>query len=217
MKKLLFLLCPLFFFSCASFRVPVPGETVAKRSNIFAEYMNIADAYNDLGKYDKAVTYYKLAKKSRGLRWTANYKLAHAYAMNKDWNEAQKLYLVLYKRDKQNVSIQMSLAYIYAMNGKLSSAENIYSMLVEKNPENADVLVNYINVLFAMEKYTDAEQNLAVLKEKFKDNTNISAFEKKLEEVTSGGDDETVPEVQSESEQTESLETPEKLESTENK
>ncbi len=194
MKKLLFFLFPFIFSSCASFRVPVPGETVAKKNNIFAEYMNIADAYNDLGKYDKAITYYNLAKANKTLRWSANYKLAHTYAMNKNWEEAQKLYLELYKRDPENSSIQMSVAYIYAMNGKLSSAENIYVSLVEKNPENADILVNYINVLFAMEKYSEVEKNLAVLKEKFKDNTNISLFEKKLEEINSSADSENEPE-----------------------
>lgn len=201
MKKILFLLFPLLFFSCASFHVPVPGETVTKKNNIFAEYMNIADAYNDLGKYDKAIIYYRMAKSNKALRWSANYKLAHAYAMNKNWDEALKLYLELYKRDPENTSIQMSVAYIYAMNGKLSSAENIYVSLVEKNPENADVLVNYINVLFAMEKYDDVEKNLAVLKEKFKDNANISSFEKKLEEVNSADDvieDEAEPAAESE-------------------
>ena len=209
MKKLLFFLFPLIFSSCASFRVPVPGETVAKKNNIFAEYMNIADAYNDLGKYDKAITYYNLAKANKTLRWSANYKLAHTYAMNKNWEEAQKLYLELYKRDPENSSIQMSVAYIYAMNGKLSSAENIYVSLVEKNPENADILVNYINVLFAMEKYSEVEKNLAVLKEKFKDNSNISLFEKKLEEIKSSADSENEPETTGDENQTETSETSE--------
>lgn len=211
MKKILLLLFPLLFFSCASFHVPVPGETVTKKNNIFAEYMNIADAYNDLGKYDKAIIYYKMAKSNKTLRWSANYKLAHAYAMNKNWDEALKLYLELYKRDPENTSIQMSVAYIYAMNGKLSSAENIYASLVEKNPENVDVLVNYINVLFAMEKYDDVEKNLAALKEKFKDNTNISSFEKKLEEINSA-DDETDNESDAavETEQSPESENPEK-------
>lgn len=209
MKKLLLCLFPLIFSSCASFRVPVPGETVAKKNNIFAEYMNIADAYNDLGKYDKAITYYNLAKANKTLRWSANYKLAHTYAMNKNWEEAQKLYLELYKRDPENSSIQMSVAYIYAMNGKLSSAENIYVSLVEKNPENADILVNYINVLFAMEKYSEVEKNLAVLKEKFKDNTNISLFEKKLEEIKLSADSENEPESTGDEKQNESSETSE--------
>lgn len=191
MKKNLISLLPVIFVSCASFRVPVPGETAVRKNNIFVEYMNIADSYNDLGKYDKAITYYKMAKSNRKLKWTANYKLARAYAMNKNWEEAQKLYLELYRRDPENISIQMSIAYIYAMNGKLPSAETIYSSLVKNNPENADVLVNYINVLFAMERYEEAEANLSVLKEKFQDNTNISSFEKKLEEIKSGDTEET--------------------------
>ena len=96
MKKNLIFLLPVIFVSCASFRVPVPGETAVRKNNIFVEYMNIADSYNDLGKYDKAITYYKMAKSNRKLKWTANYKLARAYAMNKNWEEAQKLYLELY-------------------------------------------------------------------------------------------------------------------------
>lgn len=184
MKKIFLFLSSLAFFSCSSLRFSVLGESASKKSNIFAEYMNIADAYSDLGKYDKAINYYTLAMSNKNLRWTSKYKLAYSYAMNKNWEQAEKIYYELYRRDRENLSIKMSLAYVYAMNGKISSANVIYSSLYEKNPENADILVNYINILIAMENYTEAQDKLNILKEKFSDNSNISTFEKKLEELT---------------------------------
>ncbi len=184
MKKFLFIIfSSFFFFSCASVHVPIPGETEVKKNNIYVEYMNIADAYNDLGKYDKAITYYSYAMKNKSLYWTAFYKLGRSYALNKNWQEAEKVYLKLLKRDSENVSLKMSLAYIYAMNGNLKGSEQLYEELNKNNPDNSDILVNYINVLFAEENYEKAKEKTNELKEKFKDNKNIETFEKKLEEL----------------------------------
>lgn len=172
------------FLSCStSVHLPVPGESATVNRSLSIEYMTIADAYNDLGKYDKACEYYMLAMKNKNLYWSAYYKLGRCYAMSKKWTEARKVYQKILKRDKDNLNIQISLAYIYAMEGRLEASENIYEYLVRENPDNPDTLVNYIDVLFASEKYDDAEKKLAELKEKFSDNKNIEAFDKKLAEV----------------------------------
>lgn len=173
----------MLFFSCTSVHVPIPGETEVKKNNIYVEYMNIADAYNDLEKYDKAILYYNYAMKNKSLRWSAYYKLGRAYAMNKDWSNAQNVYEHLLKRDSENTSLKMSLAYIYAMSGNLDDSGELYRTLYSENPDNSDILVNYINVLFAQENYGQVRAKLAELKEKFKDNASISSFEKKLEEI----------------------------------
>lgn len=185
MKRILFFIfaSTLLFFSCASVHVPIPGETEVKKNNIYVEYMNIADAYNELGKYDKSIVYYNYAMKNKSLRWSAYYKLGRSYAMNKDWLSAQKVYEHLLKRDSENTSLKMSLAYIYAMSGNLDDSEELYRTLYSENPDNSDILVNYINVLFAQNKYDQVRLKLAELKEKFKDNASISSFENKLEEI----------------------------------
>lgn len=182
MKKSLIAVSGILFslVSCASVRVPVPGEAQIKKNNIYIEYMAIADAYNDLAKYDKAITYYQLAAKNRDLYWTALYKTGRAYAMNKNWAESKKIYQKLLERDADNTVLKMSLAYICAMDGDFEDSEKIYSELWEASKDNQDVLVNYINVLFAREKTEEAASLVAVLKEKFKDNSNIPTFEKKL-------------------------------------
>ena len=51
----------LLFSSCATNHLPVPGESAAVKKTVSIEYMAIADAYNDLAKYDKAAQYYLLA------------------------------------------------------------------------------------------------------------------------------------------------------------
>lgn len=174
----------ILFFSCAtSPHLPVPGEGAAVKKSLSLEYLSIADAYNELAKYDKAAQYYLLAMKNKKVYWSAYYKLGRCYAMSKNWTEARKVYSSLLKRDPDNVSIRMSLAYIYAMEGNLKSAEAIYELLCKENPDNADILVNYIDVLIASEKYETAELKLSEMKEKFSDNKTISVFEKKLEEL----------------------------------
>lgn len=174
----------VIFFSCAtSVHLPVPGEGAAVKKSLSIEYMSIADAYNELAKYDKAAQYYLLAMKNKKLYWSAYYKLGRCYAMSKNWTEARKVYSALLKRDPDNVSVRMSLAYIYAMEGNLKSAEAIYELLYKENPDNSDVLINYIDVLIASEKYEAAEQSLSEMKEKFSDNKTISVFEKKLQEL----------------------------------
>lgn len=167
--------------SCATAaRVPVPGEADTVRTNIYTEYLAIADAYNDLAKYDKAVQYYQYAMKSRKLYWGAYYKLGRAYALSKNWDEAEKIYKRLLRRDPENLNIRLSLAYITAMAGDLKRAEEMYGALCEENPQNADVLVNYVNILITAGKLDEAEEKLAALKEQFADNKNIEDFEKRI-------------------------------------
>lgn len=185
--SLLSLLVSIFFsfslVSCAtSVHMPVPGENSARKNSIYNEYMSIADAYSDLGKYDKASLFYEQAMKNKKLYWTASYKLARSYAMNKQYEKSISVYKNLIKRDPDNISLKMSYAYVLSMSGELEKACQEYKILVEKNPENQDLLSNYIIILFAMEDYENAEEKLNVLKDLFKENKNIASFEKKLEE-----------------------------------
>ena len=52
------LLLVISTISCSSskFEIPIPGKNDTVISNIYIEYMNIADTYFDLKKYDKAET-----------------------------------------------------------------------------------------------------------------------------------------------------------------
>ena len=178
------LLAALTFFSCRTqAHLPLPGENTVIKNNLAAEYLSIADEYFSLAKYEKAEDYYKRAMKNKKLYWSAYYKLGRTSAMAKKWREARKIYLVLLKRDPENLNIRLSLAYITAMDGKFQAAEAVYAYLWKYNADNPDVIVNYISVLLAQEKIEDAEFRLGELKEKFKDNANIQSFEKKIEDL----------------------------------
>lgn len=177
------LLFSTLFFSCASSaHVVIPGEGEVIKNNIASEYMTIADSYNELGKYDKAISYYQLAMKNKNLYWSCYYKLGRCYAMNKNWTEARKVYNRLYKRDKENLNLKLSHAYIYAMEGKFKTSQDIYGLLIKENPSNVEILVNYIDVLIADKKYDEAYYNVLKLKENFSDNTSIAEFEKKIKQ-----------------------------------
>ena len=114
--------------SCSSNKiaVPIPGESESVQKNIYIEYMNLADAYMSLEKYDKAETYYKAAMGNKDIYWTAYYKLATCYVYQSKWADAQTVYETLLKRDSENNSVKASLAYIYAMNGRTEKACSAY-------------------------------------------------------------------------------------------
>ncbi len=184
MKKIfLFCFVLIFFFSCKSSQVIIPGYVAEQKKSIFVEFLTIADAYFDLEKYDKAIDYYKMAMSSKALKWESYYKLGRAYAFSKNWSEAKTVYETLLLRDKDNVDLKISLAYIYAMSGELEKAEKYYEELSKQNPDNAEVLSNYINIVLAQENVEKSEELILLLKEKFSDNKNITTFETKLSEL----------------------------------
>ena len=60
-------ICVFSFSACQTMpSVPIPGETETKTNNIYIEYMNIADSYMDLNKYDKAMVEDYIAKEDIG-------------------------------------------------------------------------------------------------------------------------------------------------------
>lgn len=176
-----------FFSSCSSNKiaVPIPGQGDAVQKNIYIEYLNIADTYFSLEKYDKAESYYKTAMGNKEIYWTAYYKLAKCYVYESKWGEAQTVYEEMLKRDPQNNTIKSSIAYIYAMNGNTDKACTMYEELIDNNPDVSEYLENYICVLLACEKREEAEIQLNILKEKFPQSKRVEEFSKLFEEPTS--------------------------------
>jgi tetratricopeptide (TPR) repeat protein len=162
--------------------IPVPSETRILRKNLATEYYSIAEAYFDLKKYDKAADYYKLAMKDPALRTAAYYKLGRAYALGKQWDDAEKIFRTLLKRDPENLNISISIAYITAMKGDIEKALFMYRNLIEKKPDDGDLLENYIALLITDGRLELAEQQLFILKTKFPDNASIDTLQKKIYE-----------------------------------
>ena len=102
--------------------------------NLSAEYFNIAENYLSQKNYSKAIENYKLSlrsAKNENLNQT-KYQLARAYALNKDYAEAEDIFYDLYQQEKDNTILAESLAYCYGKNGKLQDSINIYKELYEK-------------------------------------------------------------------------------------
>lgn len=162
----------------------VPGELRAREENIAKEYLSIAQSYEDIQNYTKALEYYTLVwEKSAKADNAVYYKMGRCYALLKDWQHASDVYKHLLETDKDNTNIKMSLAYIYAMSGDVEQAIQIYGSLATENVAQADVLKNYISVLFVAEKYAEAKETFLILKENFPDEAELSTIEAKIEEA----------------------------------
>ena len=180
--------------SCSSNKLsfPIPGQNTAVITNIYVEYLNIADIYFGLEKYDKAESYYKAAMGNKDIYWNAYYKLAKCYAYQSKWPDAQTAYEKMLKRDPDNISLKSSIAYIYAMNGNTDKAIDMYKALIEESPDQVELLENYICVLIAADKNEEGEEQFNILKEKFPESSRLEELEKqfKKEEEKLEGDNQ---------------------------
>ena len=194
MNRILSFFLFVILFSLASCRTSsdfnfyLPNEKNVIATNIACEYYNIAKAYSELKKYDKAIEYYKLAMRDKNLKAGAYYQLGRMYALSGNWNEAEKVFLNLLKRDSENLAIKKSLAYIFALNGKTEKSLEMYSRLFQDNPDDSEILVNYIAVLLSDNRIEEAQAQLLLLKQRFPDNSSI---EKLQEKIFSGAGKET--------------------------
>jgi tetratricopeptide (TPR) repeat protein len=93
------------FLSCKTTDI-IPGSNRIKIQNIYNEYLNIANVYYELEKFDKAIEYYTLAMDSKELYWACYYKLAQCYALTSKWTQSEEYYVVLQERDPTNSSIK---------------------------------------------------------------------------------------------------------------
>ena len=179
--------------SCSSFGgMSVPGESDVIIRNIVTEYMNIAKAYDDLKKYDRAVEYYHMAIRvdvNGTLGNSAHYRIAHCYAMARDWKNARKVYAELLKSDADNTNVKISIAYLDAMSGDLETACSEYSELCRENPTDAALLKNYISVLVAAKRVDESQEAFALLNEKFPDDTSLKEIKTAVDALKSSSED----------------------------
>lgn len=89
-----------------------PGEM--KVNNIGVSYLQIADAYNDMGQFEKTLEYCKYAEtylnKDDGIAFLYN-SYIEAFAHLEDLNSAQKYYRQLYKIAEGNSILDLNLSY----------------------------------------------------------------------------------------------------------
>ena len=172
------------FFSCSTVDKIIPGKDEAVDKSVTAEYLKIAEAYEKLKDYPKAIYYYEEAMNSKAgceLGDSVYYNIGRCYALAKDWNHAAEIYKNLLAKDPENTNLKSSLAYISAMKGDLKAAEEQYSSLIEENPTDSSLQKNYISVLLADGKKELAVKQFAVYKERFPDDKAILEIEKLFE------------------------------------
>lgn len=154
------------------------SETIA------AECYDIANAYYDLKKYDKAIVYYEKVMTYMGYENnTVIYNLARSYAMQNNWEDAEYWYSELFDQDINNVTIGMAYAYVLAKQGKLMEARALYQGFYQRNNVDKNLLANYILVLLELGEKEDALEYLEELKALEPDAREISTIEKKIEEM----------------------------------
>ncbi len=160
--------------------VRIPGENERILKNLASEYYAIAEGNLNLKNYTKAVEYYRLAMRSAEFERIAYYKIGYAYALAKDWVNAESVYRELLAQDPQNVSLAASLAYITAQKGDIDSALVQYEKLTGLQPFDQSLRENYTVLLVAAGRNDDAAKQLELLKTDFPDSTVIESLEKKL-------------------------------------
>jgi tetratricopeptide (TPR) repeat protein len=155
------------------------------------EYYTIAGEYAALSKYDKAIPYYQLAMKDKKLYNAAQYHLGRAYALNKNWREAEEVFSALLKKDPDNTALGASIAYVSAMSladevvdaeavdlpkdfayvtamsGKLGKASELYRKLAESRPQDETIQADYMRVLAAHGKRKLVQERFQLFAETF--------------------------------------------------
>lgn len=137
----------------------VSSETLA------AEYYDIANAYYDLKKYDKAIEYYEKTQNMLSEEnLTITYNLARIYALKNNWSKAEEYYTQIFERDQNNVSVGMAYAYVLAKQGKAMEASALYRGFYERNPVDKKLLTNFILALLELDEDDEAKNLFEELK-----------------------------------------------------
>ena len=166
--------------SCRSGVIEMPWEKGTTVNNLYSEYFNVAQAYEDLKNYSKAIEYYEKSMANPDLNRTAYYKMGRCHALNKNYSKAREIYMNLLSLDSENTSLSISLAYLEAMSGNLEEAEKIYAKVIQTNSSDVSIIKNYMSVLIAQEKNEAAYSTFLEYKENFPEDGSISDFENKL-------------------------------------
>ena len=154
--------------------------------NISVEYFNIAENYLAQKNYSKAIENYNLSLRSakkENINQT-KYQLAKAYALNKNYTEAEDILFDLYQQEQTNSILAQSLAYCYAKNGKIQQALTMYKTIYVEKQKQEDVANNYFLLLLEAKEFDEANSVLEQFKADFPESTKIKTLEDNLKKAT---------------------------------
>lgn len=178
-KNILFLL--LFFIAAAGAfaKGNVDSETAKT-------YFEIAQAYTEVSKYDKATEFYLKAAKDPAHKNAAEYNLARVYGLQGDWKKAKSILERQYKEAPENVLIAKAYAYSLAATGNEARACEMYKKLYDEDSENPEAALNYARILMIAKRYDEALSFIKDLKTRLTesaDNKALAELEEKIKKA----------------------------------
>lgn len=176
LKGKVLLICYLFWL-CATM-LSAAGRT---EPEIAKAYFEIAQAYTDTAKYDKAVEFYQKAAKDPEHKNAAEFNLARVYGLQGDWEKACPILERQYAEAPGNVLLLKAYAYSLAATGKHSRAIEMYHKLYNDDKENPDSALSYARILVFTKHYDEAQTFIDELKPVFAE-TNEKKILDELEE-----------------------------------
>ena len=123
----------LIFWGCVS--------TIG-REELAREYYNLGNAYFEIGKFQKAISYYRKAFGYDNTLKSSSYNLALAYIKTGELQKAIDILKNLLEEDPENLKVLEALSYAYHLNGDDESSITVLDQILRLSPENTDALNN---------------------------------------------------------------------------
>ena len=146
-------------------------------------YFEIAQAYTEVSKYDKAAEFYLKAAKDPAHKNAAEYNLARVYGLQGDWGKAKNILERQYKDAPGNVLIAKAYSYSLAATGDEARACEMYKKLYDEDSENPEAALNYTRILILSKRYDQALSFIEEMKIRFTESTENKAFAELEEKI----------------------------------
>ena len=146
-------------------------------------YFEIAQAYTEVSKYDKAAEFYLKAAKDPAHKNASEFNLARVYGLQGDWVKAKPILERQYKDAPGNVLILKAYAYSLAATGDEARACEMYKKLYDEDSENPEAALNYTRILILSKRYDQALSFIEEMKTRFTESTENKAFAELEEKI----------------------------------
>ncbi|EFW39471.1 tetratricopeptide repeat protein [Treponema phagedenis] len=147
------------------------------------EFFDIAESYEELKKYDKAIEYYALVAKTKEFKNAAEYSIARVYGLQKNWSASAAILKKQHKAAPENIQIATAYAYALAASGQNKQALAMYKSLYDSDTENPEKAMNYVRMLIGTKNYTEAEDLLKTLTKEFEGSEEIKTLHELSEKL----------------------------------
>ena len=152
-------------------------------SEMAKAYFEIAQAYTEVSKYDKAAEFYLKAARDPAHKNAAEFNLARVYGLQGSWSKAKPILERQYKEAPGNVLIAKAYSYSLAATGDEARACEMYKKLYDEDSENPEAALNYARILVLSKRYDEALSFIAELKTRFTESTENKAFAELEEKI----------------------------------